>query len=137
MTPSSSSTERACCMCGTHKFVGRVNAGKKYYCNACMKKINDSGMNYWKPCSQVEFFENMLSDMRKGSNRKSKNMFSNINETLRKIDKEKNEFNSGTNPDTNHRKEKVFDWIKCDDCDFDKRILCPKHNTIFEDLDDD
>jgi len=80
--------ERLCCMCGTDKFVGRVNAGKKYYCNACMRKINDSGMNYWKECSQVEFFENMLSDMRKGSNRKSKNMFSNIKETLRQTKEE-------------------------------------------------
>ena len=75
-------------MCGTHKFVGRVNAGKKYYCNSCMRKINNSGMDYWKPCSQVEFFENMLDDMRKGSNRKSRNMFSSIKETLRQIEKE-------------------------------------------------
>ncbi len=69
-------------MCGTHKFVGRVNAGKKYYCNTCMRKINDSGMDYWKPCTQVEFFENMLSDMRKGSNRKSGNIFSSLKKTL-------------------------------------------------------
>jgi len=75
-------------MCGTHKFVGRVNAGKKYYCNSCMRKINDSGMDYWKPCSQVEFFENMLDDMRKGSNRKSVNMFSSIRRTLREIEQE-------------------------------------------------
>ena len=36
------------------------------------------------------------------------------------------------------RKEKnnkiIFDWVKCDDCDHDKRILCPKHNTLFQDL---
>jgi len=69
-------------MCGTHKFVGRVNAGKKYYCNACMKKINDSGMDYWKPCSQVEFFENMLSDMRGERDRKPRNMFSSLRKTL-------------------------------------------------------
>ena len=82
------SEERVCCMCGTQKFVGRINAGKKYYCNACVRKINDSGMDYWKSCSQVEFFENMLDDMRKGSNRKSGNMFSNLKETLRQIEKE-------------------------------------------------
>ena len=35
--------ESLCCMCGTDKLIGIVNAGKKYYCNACMKKINDSG----------------------------------------------------------------------------------------------
>ncbi len=45
-------------------------------------------MDYWKPCSQVEFFENMLSDMRRGSNRKSTNMFSNIKETLQQIKEE-------------------------------------------------
>ena len=75
-------------MCGTHKFVGRVNAGKKYYCGKCTKKISDSGMDYWKPCSQVKFFENMLSDMRKGSDRKPGNMFSSIKELFRKWDEE-------------------------------------------------
>lgn len=33
------------------------------------------------------------------------------------------------------RKEKIYDWIKCDNCDFEKRILCSRHNTIFEDTD--
>ena len=75
-------------MCGTHKFVGRVNAGKKYYCNACMKKINDSGMDYWKPCSQVEFFENMLSDMRGERDRKPRNMFSSLRKTLEDYESE-------------------------------------------------
>jgi len=75
-------------MCGTHKFVGRVNAGKKYYCNTCMRKINESGIDYWKPCSQGEFFENMLSNMRKDSNRKPRNMFSSIKELFRKWDEE-------------------------------------------------
>ena len=55
--------EKVCCMCGTHKFVGRVNAGKKYYCNACMKKIKDSGMDYWKPCSFGDFFENWSKEI--------------------------------------------------------------------------
>jgi hypothetical protein len=54
----------ACCMCGTTKFVGRVNTGEKYYCNSCMKKINDSGMDYWKSCSNTEFFDSMLSHMK-------------------------------------------------------------------------
>ncbi len=57
--------DKVCCMCGTTKFIGRVNTGEKYYCNTYMKKINDSGMDYWKPCTQVEFFESMLSHMRK------------------------------------------------------------------------
>ena len=48
-------------MCGTTKFIGLVNAGKKYYCNSCMKKINDLEMVYWKPCSMDECFENFLS----------------------------------------------------------------------------
>ena len=77
-------------MCGTTKFIGIVNAGKKYYCNSCMKKINESGMDYWKPCSQVEFFENMLSHMRKGSNRKSQNMLSGIKEQLQQFEEAKN-----------------------------------------------
>ena len=80
-------------MCGTHKFVGRVNAGKKYYCNSCMRKIKDSGMDYFKPCSQVDFFENMLSDMKDGSNReesngKPRNMLSSLRELSKKWDEE-------------------------------------------------
>ena len=43
--------DKVCCMCGTTKFIGRVNTGEKYYCNACMKKINDTGRDYWKPCT--------------------------------------------------------------------------------------
>ena len=57
--------EPLCCMCGTSKFVGIVNTGKKYYCNACMRKINDSGMDYWKPCSMEEGFANFLSTRKK------------------------------------------------------------------------
>ena len=80
-------------MCGTHKFVGRVNAGKKYYCGKCMRKIKDSGMDYFKPCSQVKFFENMLSDMSDGSNkewsnRKPRNMLSSLRELSKKWDEE-------------------------------------------------
>lgn len=51
-------------MCGTTKFIGRVNTGEKFYCNACMKKINDSGMDYWKSCTQVEFLDSMVSHMK-------------------------------------------------------------------------
>jgi len=69
----------SCCMCDSTKFVGRVNTGSKFYCNKCMKKIYDSGMDYWKPCSQVEFFESMLKNMRKNKP-KSKNMFSSLRE---------------------------------------------------------
>lgn len=57
--------EPLCCMCGTSKFVGLVNAGKKYYCNTCMKKINDSGMDYWKLGSMEECFSNFLSTRKK------------------------------------------------------------------------
>jgi hypothetical protein len=77
--------DKVCCMCGTSKFIGRINTGEKYYCNSCMKKINDSGMDYWKPCTQVEFFESMLSHMRKGKSRKSTNMLSSLKEQLRQI----------------------------------------------------
>jgi len=74
--------EKVCCMCGTAKFVGLVNTGKKYYCNSCMKKINESGMDYWKPCSMIEGFENFLST------RKNRITFK---EQLRQIKEENNE----------------------------------------------
>ena len=55
--------DKVCCMCNKHKkFLGRMNAGKKYYCIKCEAKTNKSGMDYWKPCSFVEFLENMSSD---------------------------------------------------------------------------
>ena len=82
--------DKVCCMCGTTKFIGRVNAGEKFYCNSCMKKINESGMDYWKPCSQVEFFESMLSHMRKEEKKRPRNMFNNIRETLGLVDEEEN-----------------------------------------------
>ena len=56
----------SCCMCDTTKFVGRINTGSKFYCNRCIKKINDSGMDYWKECTHLEFFESMSKHMRKG-----------------------------------------------------------------------
>jgi len=87
--------EPLCCMCGTDKFVGRINTGEKFYCNACVRKINDSGMDYWKECTQVEFFESMLSHMRKKSNRKSTNMLTGLKDQLRQIkDEEENNKNN-------------------------------------------
>jgi len=82
--------DKVCCMCGTTKFIGRVNTGEKFYCNSCMRKINESGMDYWKPCSQVEFFESMISHMRKGEKKIPRNMFNNIRETLGLVDEEGN-----------------------------------------------
>lgn len=58
--------EKVCCMCNEKKkFLGLVNAGKKYYCIKCQVKITKSGMNYWKPCSMEEGFENLLSTRKK------------------------------------------------------------------------
>jgi len=54
-------------MCGEHKkFLARVNTGKKYYCMKCETKINKSGMDYWKPCSFGEFFENWSKEIKAG-----------------------------------------------------------------------
>ncbi|MGY5152036.1 MAG: hypothetical protein ACW9XA_07190 [Candidatus Nitrosopumilus sp. bin_6a] len=83
--------EKVCCMCGTTKFIGRVNTGEKYYCNRCIKKINDSGMDYWKSCTQIEFFESVLSRRRKGRSRKSTNMLSSLKEQFEKFKKEAKE----------------------------------------------
>ena len=84
------SEERVCCMCDKHKkFLGRINAGRKLYCMECEAKINkEHGSDYWKPCSQAEFFESMLSEMRGGSNRKSTNMFSSLKEIIRKFEEQ-------------------------------------------------
>ena len=79
----------SCCMCGTTKFVGRVNTGSKFYCNKCMKKINDSEMDYWKPCTQSEFFESMLEHIKKDKDNGPPNMFKNIRKTLQENDKSK------------------------------------------------
>jgi len=78
--------EPLCCMCGTTKFIGRINMGEKFYCNACQRKITEEyGPDFWKPCTQVEFFESMLSHMRKKSNRKSTNMLTGLKDQLRQI----------------------------------------------------
>jgi len=84
-------------------------------CKAKMEK--EYGTDYWKPCSQQEFFGSMLSQMR--DRREDTENWSGLKEQFRQI--------AG-------KKEKIYDWIKCDDCDHDKRILCPRHDTIFEDL---
>lgn len=58
--------EKVCCMCNEKKkFLGLVNAGKKYYCTRCQAKITKSGIDYWKPCSMEECFENLLSTRKK------------------------------------------------------------------------
>ena len=76
--------EKSCCMCGTTKFIGRINTGEKYYCNACQKKITEEyGPDFWKPCSQVEFFESMLSHMKKDKDDGPPSMFKNIRRVLR------------------------------------------------------
>jgi len=82
------SEEKVCCICNEHKkFLGRINAGQKLYCIQCETKITkEYGMDYWKPCSQVEFFESMLSHMKKRSGKP--NMFNNIRETIRQFEEE-------------------------------------------------
>jgi len=85
------SEEKVCCICNEHKkFLGRINAGQKLYCMQCQAKITkEYGMDYWKPCSQTEFFKSMSSRMSKGSNRKSRNMLSGLKEQLRQFEEEK------------------------------------------------
>jgi hypothetical protein len=82
-------------MCGKHKkFLARVNTGNKLYCMQCQSKITkEYGNNYWKPCSQAEFFASMSSHMEKGSNReesngKPRNMLSSLRELSKKWDEE-------------------------------------------------
>jgi hypothetical protein len=81
--------EDSCCMCGTTKFIGRINMGDKFYCNACQAKITrEHGPDYWKSCSSADFFEKMSDSMgEKGSWRKS-NMFTNLRKTLQETDKD-------------------------------------------------
>jgi len=84
--------EPLCCMCGTTKFIGRINMGEKFYCNACQRKITEEyGPDFWKPCSFGDFMEKMSDSIgEKGSWRKA-NMFTNIRKTLRRIDDSANE----------------------------------------------
>ena len=83
--------EDSCCMCGTTKFIGRINMGEKFYCNACQRKITDEyGADYFKPCSQVEFFSSMVSHMKKhDDDDEPPSMFKSLRRTLREIKEEK------------------------------------------------
>ena len=60
--------EELCNYCNeASKFGGRVNGGKNYYCLKCIKKINDSKIDYWKECSFDEFLESIPTKNRKDS----------------------------------------------------------------------
>ena len=60
--------EEICNYCNeASKFGGRVNGGKNYYCLKCIKKINDSKIDYWKECSFDEFLESIPTKNRKDS----------------------------------------------------------------------
>ena len=60
--------EELCNYCSeASKFGGRVNGGKNYYCLKCIKKINDSKIDYWKECSFDEFLESIPTKNRKDS----------------------------------------------------------------------
>ena len=60
--------EEVCHYCNkASKFGGRVNGGKNYYCLKCIKKINDSKIDYWKECSFDEFLESIPTKNRKDS----------------------------------------------------------------------
>ena len=48
------------------EYCGKVNAGNNYYCMKCIHKINESDIDYWKECSNTEFYDSMLKEMRKG-----------------------------------------------------------------------
>jgi len=61
--------------------------GDKFYCNACQRKItNEYGPDYWKPCSQVEFFDSMLSHMK--NREPSTENWSGLKKQLREIKEE-------------------------------------------------
>ena len=47
------------------KFCSRVNFGNHYYCTGCVLKIGKLDVDYWKECSNIEFFNGMLKEMRK------------------------------------------------------------------------
>jgi hypothetical protein len=84
--------EKVCCMCGTTKFIGRINMGDKFYCNACQRKIiEEYGPDYWKPCSFGDFLEKMSDSMGEKGSWKKSNMFSNIKKTLGEIEKDSEE----------------------------------------------
>ena len=47
------------------RFCSRVNFGNHYYCTGCTIKIGKLDIDYWKECSNIEFFRGMLKEMRK------------------------------------------------------------------------
>ena len=60
--------ENVCCYCNKKsQYCSRVNAGKNFYCLKCIKKINDSKMDYWKDCSFEEFLGSIPTKNRKDS----------------------------------------------------------------------
>ena len=57
-----------CCYCNeTSQYCSRVNGGKNYYCMKCIKKIDDSKMDYWKDCSFEEFLNTISTKTTKYS----------------------------------------------------------------------
>ena len=47
------------------RFCGRVNFGNHYYCTGCVLKIGKLDVDYWKECSNIEFFNGMRKELRK------------------------------------------------------------------------
>ncbi|KER05685.1 hypothetical protein AAA799E16_01651 [Marine Group I thaumarchaeote SCGC AAA799-E16] len=70
--------EKVCCICNENKkFLGRINAGKKFYCIQCQAKITrEYGQDYWKPCSFEEFFESMSREIKSDRNKRKSNVSS-------------------------------------------------------------
>ncbi len=75
--------EEICCNCSKNsRFGGRVNGENNYYCNDCIRKIDESGINYWKKCSFDEF---MSKISKKPLHYSETPMADGIRETLREI----------------------------------------------------
>ncbi len=47
------------------RFCGRVNFGNYYYCTGCTLKIGKLDIDYWKECSNIEFFNGMRKELQK------------------------------------------------------------------------
>ena len=47
------------------RFCGRVNFGNYYYCTGCTIKIGKLDIDYWKECSNIEFFNGMRKELKK------------------------------------------------------------------------
>ena len=48
------------------EYCGKVNGGNNYYCTGCIHKINELDIDYWRRCTNTEFYESLLKEMRKG-----------------------------------------------------------------------